>query len=355
MTKQVHNNSPIQTDKNFQIDKLVRLALVAAITYWSFQLLNPLLGILVWGCILAVALYPIYHWLSKQLGGHRIIAASFITLLSLLLIVGSLVLLTDNLVEGLKGVTERVRAGEQIVPSPPSSVQQWPLIGEHLYQIWFDASSNLGEQVKMYSSYFVSSGSYLLAKFATKGADLLLFIISIILSGYLMVQSSQLMVGANKLAKRIALDRGSELINIVKATIQNVSRGVIGIALLQALLFGLLLLFANIPAAGILSFIALILCIVQAGLILLVVPVAIWLFFVKSFTFALVLTILMILITLLDSFLKPLVLSRGLTTPMIVIFLGVIGGVLVHGLIGIFIGPVVLAIFCDLLGRWLDA
>ena len=159
---------------------------------------------------------------------------------------------------------------------------------------------------------------------------------------------------ANWQSEYILNASGSTFVEIMTETIQNVSRGVIGISLLQSLIFGLILLLAGIPGAGLITFLALILSITQIGLIPLVIPLAVWMFFTKSFAFAFVFMLLMLLTLPIES-LKPFAMAQGLRTPLIVIFTGVIGGLLLHGLIGVFIGPVVLAIFYELVYQWINA
>jgi predicted PurR-regulated permease PerM len=345
----------MQMNTDFQIDRLVRISLIVAVTYLSFILLHPLYSVLAWAFILAVALYPIFLWLNKRLWNRSAISATVITSLSLLLIVGTMVMLSNNVVETLSSVISKVRSGEQIIPQPPAGIQQWPLVGEGIHQAWSAVSANASEAVAKYAKYFLNFSTMMLTKVVNKGLDLLLFMISVILSGYLMTQGKHIMTVLRKFADKVALERGADLINLMKETIQNVSRGVIGVALFQTIIFGLLLLIASVPGAGILSFFALILCIVQAGLILLAIPIIIWLFYAKSFIFALIISILLVFDTILDGILKPMVLSRGLSTPMMVIFIGLIGGLLVYGLIGVFIGPVILAIFYDMIRHWLKS
>ena len=264
-------------------------------------------------------------------------------------------MLSNNVIETLSALIAKIRTGEHIIPLPPAEIQQWPLVGEKIYQAWSSAAMNATDVVSKYAGSVVNLSSVMLTKVANKGLDLLMFMVSVILAGYFMTQAKTIMNVLKKFADKVALERGTDLINLMKETIQNVSRGVIGIALFQTIVFGLLLLIAQVPAAGILSFFALILCIVQAGVILLVIPIVIWLFYAKTFVFALVISILLVIDGIMDGFLKPLVLSRGLSTPMMVIFIGLIGGLFVYGLLGIFIGPVVLAISYDMLRHWLKA
>lgn len=136
------------------------------------------------------------------------------------------------------------------------------------------------------------------------------------------------------------------------ATIRNVASGVIGVALVQTLLAGLVLHFFAIPAAGGLTFVILILCIIQIGPALVLLPVVIWAWATQDFTYALALTVLLIPVALIDNIMKPVLVSRGLSTPMLVIFMGVIGGTIAYGLIGLFLGPIVLSVFYDLLVAW---
>lgn len=336
------------------VDQLIRLTLVAALAYWSFWLIYPLFGVLAWGFILAVALYPIYAWLCKRFHGHSVIAATFLTALSLLVLVASLVLLTNNLLDTVEYLTSKLRSNEPIVPQPPDFIRDWPFIGASLHDSWATASSNLGSLVGQYSSYLVSAGKFLLSRTASITFSIILFMIAILFSGYLLANSRILTADIRKFAERISPARGMTLVSILKETIQNVSRGVIGLSLIQAILLGLILLVAGTPGASILSFLALIMGIIQVGLFLIVIPVIIWLFFTKSLIATILFTIPLIAVALMDNFLKPFILARGLRTPTIVIFTGVIGGVLVHGLIGIFIGPVILAIFYDLFNHWIS-
>lgn len=355
MSKKLPEGGVTRTSNAIDIDRLIRIVLIAAITFWSFKLILPLIVLFAWGFILAVALYPIFYWLSFHLGNRPILAATIITLLSLLIVVGSIVVLTNNMVHSLSNIISRVHSGEQIIPQPPASVGTFPIIGDYIQSVWSLASSNLGDAIKKYSGYLVQAGGFAIGQLATKGIDLILFILGVIFSGYVLAHAFNMMENVRTLAKRIHPKRGLTFVEIMTETIQNVSRGVIGVSLLQSLIFGLILLIAGIPGAGLITFLALILSLTQIGLTPIVIPLAIWLFFTKSFSFAFILTLLMLLTLPIDSLIKPFVMAKGLRTPLIVIFTGVIGGLLLHGLIGVFIGPVVLAIFYELVYHWIDA
>ena len=197
-------------------------------------------------------------------------------------------------------------------------------------------------------------GTVILGKLASLGLDLLVLAVSVVVAGFLYVPGPRLTAGARAFAERIIARRGAAFVDLAGATIRNVSRGVIGVAAIQALLAGIVLTVAGIPAAGLLAFIILVLCIVQVGPALVVLPVLVWAWFTMPTVSALVLTVVLVPITLLDNVLKPMLMSRGLTTPTLIILIGVIGGTITHGLIGLFLGPVVLAVLYDLLVVWVS-
>ena len=145
--------------------------------------------------------------------------------------------------------------------------------------------------------------------------------------------------------------RGQEFVDLAGTTIRNVSRGIIGIAVLQALLAGIGLLFAGVPAAGLFSFLVLVLGIIQIGPSIVLLPLIVWSWFAMDTTTAVLFTLYMVPVNLVDNLLRPLV-AKGLSTPMPVILVAVLGGTLVHGMIGLFVGPIVLSIAWQLLVVW---
>jgi predicted PurR-regulated permease PerM len=183
------------------------------------------------------------------------------------------------------------------------------------------------------------------------GINLLKFIIAVVVSGFLLIPGPSLIHSIKNVLSRVAAARGEEFVDLAGATIRNVSRGIIGIAMLQALLAGIGLLFAGVPAAGLFSFLVLVLGIIQIGPSVVLLPLIIWGWFVMDTTTALLFTLYMVPVNLLDNVLRPLV-AKGLSTPMPVILIGVLGGTLVHGMIGLFVGPIVLSIGWQLLVVW---
>ena len=198
----------------------------------------------------------------------------------------------------------------------------------------------------------VSTGRTMLGIVAGLGIDLLMFAVSIVIAGFLYSRAPALAEGCRRFGQRIGGERASGFADLAGATVRNVSRGVIGVSVLQALLAGIGMLVAGVPAAGLIALGALILAIIQVGPAILLVPVTIWVWFDMDTITAVIFTIYIVPVVLFDNILKPIVMARGLKTPMIVILIGVIGGTLAHGLTGLFLGPVVLAVSYELLMAW---
>jgi predicted PurR-regulated permease PerM len=328
----------------------IRIVCLGFLGYWSLILIRPFLTIIVWSIIIAVALYPIFDWLSAKLYGHRALAAVAVTILSLLVMLGPATWLALSLAETVRTLLARLGDGTLIFPPPSEAVKAWPLIGEKIYESWLLASTNLRALVIEAAPHLKPLGSSLLNAAGSIGINLLKFIIAVVISGFLLIPGPSLIHSIKNVLSRVAA-RGEEFVDLAGATIRNVSRGIIGIAILQALLAGIGLLFAGVPAAGLFSFLVLVLGIIQIGPSVILLPLIVWSWFAMDTTMAVLFTLYMVPVNLLDNILRPLV-AKGLSTPMPVILLGVLGGTLVHGMIGLFVGPIVLSIGWQLLVVW---
>ena len=183
---------------------------------------------------------------------------------------------------------------------------------------------------------------------------LLELLVSITIAGFLFTRGPQLADALSAFLSRVLSHRGKELVQLAGATIRNVSRGVVGVAFLQALLAGAGFVAAGIPAPGVLAFLALLLGIVQIGPTILFIPIVVWSWTLLETTHAMIFTAYMILVGLVDNVLWPLLMARGLTTPMPVIIVGVIGGALVYGIVGLFFGPIVLSVAWAVIAAWVQ-
>jgi predicted PurR-regulated permease PerM len=330
----------------------IRLGLLAALIYWSFVLLRPFIPILVWSAVLAVALYPVFDWLSSHLGHRPRIAAILTTLIVLAVFLAPATWLGIGLVDGLRDISDQLTSGELVLPAPPDSVRDWPLIGNQFYEFWNNASINLQAALRDIAPHLKPLAGPILAIAGSAGTGTIKFVLSVILAGFLFVPGPRFAATIRNNLARIVPERSKDFMALAGATIRTVAQGVIGVAVLQSLLAGAGLKIAGVPHAGVLAFAVLVLGIVQIGSAPILFPVLIWIWMVKEPGAAVLITIYLVLVGLSDNAIKPLLMGRGLSTPVLVIFMGVLGGTLVHGIVGLFVGPIILAVAWELLIAW---
>jgi predicted PurR-regulated permease PerM len=334
------------------IQLAIRLGLLALLIYWSFVLLEPFIPILVWSGVLTVALYPAFDWLSAHLGDRPRIAAVIITLVVLSVFLGPATWLGFGLVDGLSSLTDQLTSGDLVIPAPPDSIRDWPLIGATLHEFWQTASVSLEAAFRALGPYLKPLAVPILTIAGSAGTGTLKFLVSVIITGFLLPSGPQFATKIRNLLARIVPRRSADFLALAGATIRTVAQGVIGIAVMQALFAGIVLKVAGVPHAGVLAFAVLVLGIIQIGATPILIPVAIWIWSVKDIGTAVLITIFLVLVGISDNVLKPLLMGRGLSTPILVIFLGVLGGTLAHGIVGLFVGPIVLAVVWELLMAW---
>jgi predicted PurR-regulated permease PerM len=335
------------------IQLAIRLGLLAFLIYWTFVLIRPFVPILAWSIVLAVALHPVFNLLSRLLGGRPRLAAAILTLVNLGIVIGPATWIGLSAVEGVKEIAEDLAAGNLMVPSPPQGAKDWPLIGPQLYELWNQASLNIRAALREVAPHLKPLAATMLGLAGNAGLGTLKFLLSVALAGFLFPYGSQLAAAGRGFLYRIVPEQSEHFLELAGMTIRAVSQGVIGVAIIQSLLAGLGFKLAGIPGAGLLAFAVMILAIVQIGAAIVLAPVIVWIWIDKDFTTALLLTVFLCIVGVLDNILKPLVMGRGLTTPTLVIFVGVIGGTLAHGIVGLFIGPIILSVAWELTVAWI--
>jgi predicted PurR-regulated permease PerM len=351
------NSSQSADDRVFQaraLEAAIRISLLLLLVLWCFNILRPFILPVLWGSIFAVALYPLFLKLQSVFGGRKKLAATLMTLAALAILIAPAVMLSQSLVEGSRALSEEINAGTLTIPPPSDKVKDWPLIGEQLDSAWSLASSNLDATLDQFRPQLEVAGKKLLSLAAGVGVGILQFIISIIIAGVLLVYAhggSQLI---EAIAGRILGEKsGRDFVDIAGATIRSVAQGVLGVALIQSILAGIGLMVMNVPYAGLWALLVLLLAIVQLPTLLILGPIIVYVFSVAETVPAVLFMIWSIIVTLSDNILKPLFLGRGMDIPMLVILLGAIGGMILSGIIGLFIGAVVLAVGYTLFMAWL--
>lgn len=335
-----------------RVSDLVRLGIIGLFAYWTLLLIAPFALIVVWSAILAVALFPLFNALSRLIGGRPVIAATVIVVACLVLIIVPLGLVAVSFADAIEALIETLKAGNFALPAAPANIREWPVIGERAYAAWNQMAGDLASNIIKFQKPLLHAMGLVIAKLASISGGVLSFVVSVILSGFFLTSSPRLAAVIQLLASRIAGERGVGFARLAGTTVRNVSRGVIGVAFLQTLLCALCFAFFGIPARGALTFLVFVLCLMQLGPGLVLVPAIIWGWFAWPTLIAFAFTVVAIPIMIVDNILKPILMARGLSTPMLVILIGVIGGTLSYGLLGLFLGPIVLSVFYELLRAW---
>jgi predicted PurR-regulated permease PerM len=308
---------------------------------------------LTWGVIIAVATYSSFRKLEKVLGGRETLAAVVCTLILLAVLIVPAILLGQALVDGIQSVTAHLKDGSTIIPPPPPTIESWPVIGAPLKSVWSVASRDLTEAVRMFAPQIKTVLPGLLSASAGIGFTVLQLLLSILLAGVLLANAQGAYKVMCSLASRLFGEKGPEIQQLVGATIRSVTFGILGVALIQSAFAALGFLVVGMPAVGLWTVIFVFAAVVQAG-VLALIPAVIYVFATASVTKAVIFLVWCIIVGLMDNILKPLLLGRGVAVPVVVVFLGAIGGFVAMGVIGLFVGAIVLSVGYKLSFAWLE-
>ena len=337
------------------IEITIKIVALLGLLAWCFRLLEPFIVPIIWACIIAVALNPVCDWFEGKLGGNRKLAAIIVTLLMLSILITPTTILVSKTFESFQYVTDKIEHDELQVAPPAERVREWPLIGNTTFKIWSEASTNLDKTLQKYEPQIQEQVRKVLKRAASFGVAILLFALSIIISGFLMAGRDRGRDSLIQFARRLAGDEGEHFVNLSGVTIRNVTRGILGVAFIQAVFAALGLYVMGIPGAPILAFGVLMLGIVQISPGLILIPVSIYTYSIASPTVATIFLVWNIIVGSSDNVLKPLLMGAGTTVPTLVIFLGAIGGFITSGLVGLFVGAVVVVLGYELFLSWLHA
>ncbi len=344
-----------QTSSTSQVIEIaIRLGIIILIFGWCLRILSPFISVILWGAIIAVAVYPLYVKLAGKLGGRKKLAVTFITLIGIAVIALPVVSLSGSTIETATTIGTNIIEGNASIPAPAESVKEWPVIGQKAYEFWHQASSDLTTFMKTYATQLRGIGKQLLGLAASTGLAMLQFIISLLIAAVFLASADNMNAGLARLATRLSGESGMALLSLSEKTVRSVAVGVIGIAFIQAVLAGIGMLIAGVPAAGLLAVIILVLGIAQLPPLLVLIPVVIYLFSGDSVGIAVFFLVWSVMVAASDLVLKPLLLGRGVDAPMLVVLLGAIGGMLMSGIVGLFIGAVILAVGYKLFQAWVN-
>jgi predicted PurR-regulated permease PerM len=349
-------STPPASDKSHlsrALEVFIHLTLIVLLAATCFLILRPFIALVAWGLTIAIAGYPAYCKLQKLLGGRRGLAAILFTVLLLTVLIVPIALLAQTLIGGFQTVADHLRDGTLRIPAPPASIATWPIIGKRLSDLWNLASTNFAAALQSLAPLVKGAATGLLAASAGVGVGVLQFFVSIVVAGFLLARSSQCAIVSRKIAIHLFGDRGAQFEALAGATIRSVTTGILGVALIQSLFAAFGFLMVGLPGAGLWAVVFLIGAVLQVGGLVLI-PAVIYVFATMATAKAVVFVIWCIVVGLMDNVLKPLLLGRGVPVPILIIFLGSIGGFMAMGIIGLFVGAIVLSVGYTLFLAWLD-
>lgn len=352
------DDEPTQEERSrVFLDAMIRIGLIGMLAWMSFRVFSPFLALMLWALILAIAIYPLYQRLAARLGGRPGRAATLLVLGLVLLIGVPFVLLSASFASHIQGVYTAFDNGTLTISRPNSSVAEWPLIGGKVYAAWSEAADNLPQFVEDNKVMLENLARRGFAMAASSAATTLVFLASLVVAGIIMAYGQQGSAAMQRIFCRLAgPQRGNQLQKLATATVRSVATGVIGVAAIQALLLGVLFFLAGIPAAGVLALVVMVLGIAQLPATLVSVPAIAYLWSSGDFstTHNVIFTVALLVAGFADNVLKPMLLGRGVDAPMPVILIGALGGMVSSGIIGLFVGAVVLTVGYQLFMEWVD-
>lgn len=333
---------------------LLAIVCIAGLVGTSFWILKPFLGAAVWAAMLVVATWSPFLALQSRLGGRRSLAVAIMAAALLLLLVVPLWLAIDTLVDNADRIAGWGRAlAEHGLPPPPDFVQSLPLLGGKLAGFWREVAAAGPEGlVGRVTPYAANIGKWLVAEAGGVGAMFVQFLLVVVLAAVMYGSGEAAAAKLHRFGRRLAGERGENAVVLAGGAIRGVALGVGVTAIVQTVLGGIGLAVAGVPFAGFLSALMLMMCIAQIGPMVVLLPAVGWLFWTGDTGWAIFLLVWSVVVGTLDNFLRPVLIKRGADLPLLLIFAGVIGGMLSFGLIGLFIGPVVLAVTWTLLEAW---
>lgn len=316
--------------------------------------MEPFASIILWSLILSLALYSIHDKLSKKLKGRPKLASILIVFSVLIIIIIPSGIIIDQLIQETKILKINYDNGNLKIPVPPQEIKEWPVIGENIYGLWLTANSNIEQLILKYKDQLFDIGSYLLNGIIGTAKGLVQIILSLVVAGVILSKGG-IRDYLIRFFRKIGGKYGDEISDVTMKTINSVVKGVIGEALVLAILNGIVFVLADVPYAGLWAFIVFILAVLQLPVFILTIPIMIYFFAVKEIMPAVLWSVSLLIVSISDNFLTPMMLGKNAPVPMIIIFIGVIGGCVLSGFIGLFTGAVVMSIGYTLFINWMNS
>jgi predicted PurR-regulated permease PerM len=331
---------------------VLAIFLLMAAAVW---VLRPFIPATVWAAMIVITTWPTMLAIQRRLWGRRSLAVLAMTIILLLVVLGPLCLAIYTIVDHLDELLQRLKMLANFKPGP---IPQWlaalPLVGKHAVEMWNQvASTDAAARQEQLMLYLANFKGWFVTAIGSTGALVVQLLLTTVISAIMYAGGESAAQAVRQFFLRLAGERGEKVVLLAARAIRGVALGVGVTAVVQSVLGGIGLAIAGVPFAGLLTAIMFVLCIAQVGPILVLVPAVIWVYSTGETGWGTFLLVWAIVVGSLDNFLRPILIRRGADLPLLLIFAGVIGGLIGFGLVGIFIGPVALAVAYTLIGDWI--
>jgi predicted PurR-regulated permease PerM len=328
---------------------------IGLMIFASLWVLWPFLGAMVWATMIVVATWPMMRAVEAWAGGRRWIAVTVMTVAMLLVLVAPLTLAVTTIINYADDIVEwSQNIATATVPLPPDWVAEVPLVGPRIAVAWAKLAATSREELTTQAAPYARTAiQWFAGQAGGLGLTLLHFLLTLMIAAILYATGETAASGVRRFARRLAADRGDSSVVLAGQAIRAVALGVVVTAIVQSVAAGIGLAVSGIPYASVLTAIIFVLCIAQLGPILVLAPAVAWLYWSGDAVWGTVLLAWTVLVGALDNVLRPVLIRRGADLPLLLIFAGVIGGLISLGIIGLFVGPVVLAVTYRLLEAWI--
>jgi predicted PurR-regulated permease PerM len=346
-------NTPASRDITHTILAALCIGILIVSSFW---VLRPFLISIIWAALIVVATWPILTWLETRLGGRRGLAVAVMTAAMLLVVFVPMMLVVLTIVNNAESITAQAKSLTSLsLSSPPDWIEHTPLVGGKLAERWkVFASLSPEERFSRVTPYARTVLQWLATQAGGIGMAMLQFLLTVIIATILYAQGEIVREGVLSFARRLAGRQGEDVAVLAGKAVRGIVLGVVVTALVQAAVGGIGLFVVGVPAAGLLTAVMAILCLAQIGPFLVLVPAVIWLYWSGQPAWGTVLLVFSVVAGTIDNVIRPFLIKKGADLPLLLIFAGVIGGLIAFGIIGIFIGPVALAVTYTLLKAWVS-
>jgi predicted PurR-regulated permease PerM len=335
------------------IEIAIKVGLLAIVIYFSYLIVKPFIAIILWGIIIAVAISPLINNLEKRIGNRkRVIIGFTVAVIAVLLI--PTYMLSGSVIDSSQSLVHTMQEGKVTVPPPTEKVKEWPLIGEKAYAFWDAASHDLRETLEPFKEDIKKMAGSIFSAVGSGIGTVFMFVASMIIAAGFLLGRDKATKFYESVSRRLLGDKGNEWAQLSTLTIRSVVTGVIGVAVIQAIFALIGFALMGVPFSIVLAVGVMFLTIIQVPALVIIGPVIVYVFSQGSGTAEVIFTIYMLIVGASDGVLKPMLMGRGVDIPMLVILIGAIGGMILMGMIGLFVGAVVFALAYTLFGFWMN-